>query len=137
MREFLGDVAWGPLALLLVDMPSDIDRLDDLAELVPTLAGAMIVTIPSEESRRSVERAMRGATEAGVRLLGVVENMSGYACAECGSTGRLFDGCAGNALAQQFGVPLLGRIPWLPPGAHAAHRAALGAVTDSLLGVLP
>ena len=80
---------------------------------------------------------MRGAVETSVRLLGVVENMSGYACAECGSTGPLFEGCAGDLLAEQFGVPLLGRIPWIPPGAQAARRAALDAVTESLLAVLP
>jgi ATP-binding protein involved in chromosome partitioning len=137
LREFLGDVAWGPLDLLLVDLPSDSDRLGDLAELVPTLAGAVVVTIPSEESRRSVERATRCATEAGVRLLGVVENMSGYACAMCGTIGPLFEGHAGSELAEQFGVPLLGQIPWIPPGAHAARHAALDALTERLLAVLP
>ena len=80
---------------------------------------------------------MRCATEAGVKLLGVIENMSGYACAKCGTTGPLFEGRAGSVLAEQFGVRLLGRIPWVPPGAHAAHHAALDAVTERLLEVLP
>jgi ATP-binding protein involved in chromosome partitioning len=83
-----------------------------VAALVPNLAGAVVVTIPSEESRRSVERSMRGAIEAGIPLLGVVENMSGYACSQCDHVGRLFPGAAGEDLAREFNVPLLARIPF-------------------------
>jgi ATP-binding protein involved in chromosome partitioning len=131
LRELLGDVAWGALELLVVDMPPVADRIEDLAELVPDLAGAVAVTIPSEESRRSVERAMRRAVDVGVRLLGVVENMSGYECAACGTRGRLFDGGAGAALAAQFGVPLLASLPFSLAAPPAEALAA------GLLEVLP
>jgi ATP-binding protein involved in chromosome partitioning len=124
LREFLSDVAWGTLDVLLVDLPPGGDRLGDLAELVPGLAGAIAVSIPSEESRRSVERSMRGAADAGIRLLGVVENMSGYGCPHCNRQGPLFPGSAGADLAGQFGVPLLATIPFLPPGANHAEPAA-------------
>ncbi|HJU65569.1 MAG TPA: P-loop NTPase [Gemmatimonadaceae bacterium] len=120
LREFLSDVVWGGLDLLLVDMPADADRLGDLAALVPSLTGAVFVTIPSEESRRSVERAMRSARDANVRMLGVVENMSGYLCVDCGRSAPLFEGNAGDALARAFGVPLLARLPLAPPGARAS-----------------
>jgi ATP-binding protein involved in chromosome partitioning len=134
LREFLADVRWGALDLLLVDLPPGVDHLEDLAELVPDLTGAIAVTIPSEESRRSVERAMHAARESKVRLLGVVENMSGYACAECGSTGPLFPGEAGAALARSFGVPLLDRVPFRATPPEASRLATL---TDALLAVLP
>jgi ATP-binding protein involved in chromosome partitioning len=136
LREFLADVVWGELDVLLIDLPPGTDRLDDLTELVPTLAGAIAVTIPSEESRRSVERAMRRAKQAGVPLLGVVENMSGYACADCGAIAPLHEGSAGAMLADTFGVPLLYRLPFLP-SERADAPAILDALAASCLAVLP
>jgi ATP-binding protein involved in chromosome partitioning len=117
LREFLSDVVWGDLDILLVDLPPGGDRLADLAALVPGLSGAVAVTIPSEESHRSVQRSIHSALDAKIRLLGVVENMSGYSCSECGHVGPLFEGDAGTSLAKEFGVPVLGRIPF----AHAEH----------------
>ncbi len=115
LREFLADVAWGTLDLLLIDLPPGADRLADLAALAP-LAGAVAVTLPSEESRRAVARAMRAARSADVTLLGVVENMSGYACPGCDTVRPLFPGDAGESLAREFEVPFLGRIPFVPGG---------------------
>ncbi len=119
LREFLADVAWGPLDLLLVDLPPGTDRLQDLADLVPGLAGVLAVTLPSEESRRAVARAMRAAAGAGLRLVGVVENMSGYVCSGCATPRPLFAGDAGAELAAEFGVPLVARLPFVPTGAPA------------------
>jgi ATP-binding protein involved in chromosome partitioning len=132
LRELLGDVAWGALDLLLVDLPPGVDRLRDLAALVPSLAGVVAVTIPSEESRAAVARSLRAAADARIRLLGVVENMSGRICAACGASGALFEGDAGASLAESFGIPLLGRVPFDPAGG-AAGDAALAAVTQALL----
>ncbi|MBI1967524.1 MAG: P-loop NTPase [Gemmatimonadetes bacterium] len=117
LREFLGDVWWGDLELLLVDLPPGADGVADLRDLVPEMTGALGVTIPTDEARQSVARALRAATEAGIRLLGIIENMAGYQCGECGRPGPLFPGDAGPALAAEFGVPLLARIPFLA-GAH-------------------
>jgi ATP-binding protein involved in chromosome partitioning len=134
LREFLADVVWGDLDLLLVDLPPGPDRLEDLAELVPDLAGAVVVTLPSDESFHSVERSMKSARDRGIRLLGVVENMSGYTCADCGRTGPLFPGNAGTDLARKFEVPLLGQVPFMPgAGARHGHPALL----DAFLKVLP
>jgi ATP-binding protein involved in chromosome partitioning len=136
LREFLSDVVWGSLAVLVVDMPPDGDRIEDLLALVPDLGGVLAVTIPSEESQRSVTRALRCARDAGAPLLGIVENMSGYACGECGTVGPLFTGEAGETLARQFAIPLLYRIPFTP-GAHPADVPALSArLADAVLGAL-
>jgi ATP-binding protein involved in chromosome partitioning len=136
LRELLGDVAWGELDVLLVDLPPGSDRLDDLIELVPDLAGALVVTIPTDESRRSVERAIRRARQAGVRALGVVENMSGYRCADCQTLGPLFSGDAGELLASSFGVPLLCRVPFLPPDPAGSHPAPLVDLAAACLEAL-
>ena len=119
LREFLADVAWGSLDLLLIDMPPDAGRLADLATLVRDKLAAIAVTIPSDESARSVERALTAARDAGVPILGVVENMSGYACSTCETIGPLFAGNAGARLAAAFDVPLLARLPFVPVGVSA------------------
>jgi ATP-binding protein involved in chromosome partitioning len=116
LREFLSDVRWGALDLLLIDLPPGADGAVELGALIPNLAGALAVTIPTDESRRSVSRTMRAAADAGVRLLGVVENMSGYHCAGCEETRPLFSGDAGARLAQAFRVPLLGAVPFSADG---------------------
>ena len=119
LREFLADVAWGSLDVLLIDMPPDAGRLADLATLVRDKLAAIAVTIPSEESARSVQRALAAARDAGVTILGIVENMSGYACSTCETIGPLFAGNAGSRLAAAFDVPLLARLPFVPGGRAA------------------
>ncbi|MFQ5703861.1 MAG: P-loop NTPase [Gemmatimonadales bacterium] len=128
VREFLSDVAWGELSLLLIDMPPGVGRISDLAELVPDLDGVVAVTIPSEESRRSVERSLHRVRESGVEIIGLVENMSGYRCGSCGVTGNLYGGDAGADLADQFSVPLLGRIPFEPSSPAPADGHPTGRV---------
>jgi Mrp family chromosome partitioning ATPase len=132
LREFMADVVWGRRDLLLVDMPPDVDRLDDLETLVAHRVRAVVVTIPTEESRRSVARAMRRAVDAGIPILGIIENMSGYACGGCGETGPLFPGDAGDSLSAEFGVPLLGRLPFVPQGQPPGTATALGALGDAM-----
>lgn len=119
LREFLGDVLWGDLELLLVDLPPGADGVADLRELVPQLSGVLAVTIPTDEARESVARTLHAATAAGIKPLGVIENMAGYRCPGCGDIGPLFRGSAGPALAAAFGIPLLARIPFLAAGVPA------------------
>lgn len=136
LREFLSDVQWGTLDVLLVDLPPGAGALDDLAQLVPDLVGVLAVTIPTEESRRSVARAMELAREAKMRLLGVIENMSGYACPGCGATHPLFPGDAGAQLSEKFGVPLLGRIPFSPSTSGGLRGALAAPIPEALLGAV-
>lgn len=104
LRELLADVAWGPLDLLLLDLPPGMQRFLELCDLLPAPPAVLTVTIPTAESADAVRRAMRAAQDRGAPLLGVVENMSGPP----------FQGHAGSELAAAFAVPLLGQIPWHP-----------------------
>jgi ATP-binding protein involved in chromosome partitioning len=122
LREFLTDTAWGPLDLLLIDLPPGADRLPTLAGLLPELAGAVVVTIPSEISHLVVKKSIVLARDAGSPLLGLVENMAGYVCLECGALGALFEGPGGERTAAQLGVPFLGRVPFDPRLARAADH---------------
>jgi ATP-binding protein involved in chromosome partitioning len=143
LREFLGDVAWGRLDLLLVDMPPGSERLDTLAELVPGLAGIVVVTIPSDASYRAVKRAAEAARSRRIPILGVVENMAGYRCSSCRGDGPLFAGDAGDRLTREMDAPLLARIPFDPAvqagidaGDTTAAAAALAPAAEALLARL-
>lgn len=131
LREFLGDVQWGNLELLLVDLPPGADGVADLFTLVPQLTGALAITLPTEESRRSVARALSAARVAGITLLGVIENMAGYSCADCGRSAAVFPGQAGADLVAEFGIPLLARIPLLPAG-QAVPDGEWGRVLEAM-----
>lgn len=117
VRELLGDVRWGALDLLLVDLPPSIQRYAELADILPEPPAVLTVTIPTPESRDAVRRAVRAAGERGSQLLGVVENM----------VGDQFPGDAGEALAREFDILLLARIPFHPAPATwdalASHSA--------------
>ena len=143
LREFLADVAWGALDLLLVDMPPGSERLDTLADLVPDLAGVVVVTIPSDASYRAVARAVEAARGRKLELLGVIENMSGYRCDGCQTAGPLFAGDAGERLARATGAPLLARVAFDPlvqasvdAGDTAPAAEALAPAAGRLLGRL-
>ena len=104
LREFMGDVVWGSLDTLLVDLPPGIQRYTELCDILGSAPPVLTVTIPTPESRDAVRRAMRAAVERGSQLLGIVENM----------VGGQFEGTAADELAAEFATPVLARIPWHP-----------------------
>jgi len=114
LREFLGDVAWGDLDFLLVDVPPGTDKIGRLLELVPALPAAVVVTTPSEMSRSVVARSLRLLAEAGVQRLGLVSNMTGYLCPGCEELHPLFPGDGAERLSREAGVPIWGEIPFVP-----------------------
>lgn len=114
LRELLGDVEWGTLDTLLLDLPPGMQRYIELCDILGDPPAVLTVTIPTPESRDAVRRAMRAAVERGSRLLGVVENMVGGPLA----------GTAGDDLAREFSTDVLARIPWHPT---ADTWSALGA----------
>ena len=132
LREFLGDVAWGALDLLLADMPPGSERLDTLAELVPGLRGIVVVTIPSDASYRAVKRAVEAARAARIPILGVVENMAGYRCGSCRADGPLFAGDAGDRLARETGAAILARVPFDPALQAQVDAGDAGAAAEAL-----
>ena len=104
LREFLGDVAWGTLDLLLLDLPPGMQRYLELCDILAAPPAVLTVTIPTAESGDAVRRAMRAAVERGSELSGIVENM----------VGPEFSGTAADDLAKEFGTPILARVPFHP-----------------------
>lgn len=113
IREFLADVIWGDLDYLLADLPpgAAADKPPVLASFLPDLAGAVMVTTPSEVASEVVQKSIGYATELGLRVLGVIENMSRYRCPSCGAEHELFDGDT-ESMCRALDLPLLGRIPF-------------------------
>ena len=122
LREFLGDVEWGDLDVLLVDVPPGTDKIRRLLELVPEVDQMLLVTIPSETSRFVVSKSVRMAREAAVGTVALVANMVGHTCPECGHVSELFTGDGAKRLEEESGVPVWAEIPFDP---------RLGAATDS------
>jgi len=112
LRELLADTIWGELDFLLIDMPPGSDRMDNIRDLVPELAGAVEITIPSPVSQHIVSKSITKNTLMGVPIIGLVENMATYVCPHCEKEGGLFEGEDVERLAQRKGVPLLARIPF-------------------------
>ena len=113
IREFLSDMAWGELDYLLADLPpgAAADKPPLLAGLIPDLAGAVVVTTPSEVASNVVQKSIAYAQELGIEILGVVENMSQYRCPSCGEENPLFEGDT-ESMCEVLGLPLLGRVPF-------------------------
>jgi ATP-binding protein involved in chromosome partitioning len=132
LREFLGDVEWGPLDELVVDLPPGSERLATLVDLVPSLAGMVAVTIPSVSSHRAVSRALESARAPGVRLLGVVENMCARRCPRCGEEQALFAGDAGERLGREWNAPFVSRLPFDPALQEATDEGRTDAAADAL-----
>jgi ATP-binding protein involved in chromosome partitioning len=123
LREFLADVNWGSLDLLLIDLPPGAPRLVDLHDLVPDLTGILAVTIPTDESLDAVHRALAVARGRDVPILGLVENMAGFACPACGHNERVFPGDAGATLAAAFAVDPPMSLPFGPTPADQDRLA--------------
>jgi ATP-binding protein involved in chromosome partitioning len=114
LRQFLKDVEWGELDVMVVDLPPGTgDAQLTLVQQVP-LSGGVIVTTPQEVSVIDVERGIAMFNQVNTPVLGIVENMSAYVCPHCGTRDELFGSGGGERLARQFGIPLLGQIPIVP-----------------------
>ena len=115
VRQFFQDVRWGELDYLVVDMPPGTgDVALSLTQTVP-VAGAIVVTTPQVVSLADTRRAVGMYKKLGVPTLGLIENMSYFACPGCGHESDIFGRGGGNALAEELGVPFLGHIPLYEP----------------------
>jgi ATP-binding protein involved in chromosome partitioning len=115
IQQFFRQVAWDDLDYLIVDMPPGTgDVALSLSQSVP-VSGAIVVTTPQQVSLADTRRAVRMYQKLNIRPLGLVENMSHFACPNCGHEADIFGHGAGERLAHDLQVPFLGRLPIYPP----------------------
>ncbi|AEH23347.1 ATPase-like, ParA/MinD [Thermodesulfobacterium geofontis OPF15] len=111
IRQFIGDIDWGELDYLVIDSPPGTgDEPLTVAKTIPD-AYALIVTTPQEVSLIDVKKAIRFCQKIKLRILGIVENMSGFICPHCGKPVDIFKKGGGQKLADELGIRFLGRIP--------------------------
>ncbi|KAK5712129.1 cytosolic Fe-S cluster assembly factor cfd1 [Elasticomyces elasticus] len=129
IRQFLSDVHWGSTDYLLIDTPpgtSDehialaeqlltLSTTDPAAAVpnspLPRLAGAVLVTTPQAIATSDVRKEVNFCVKTNIPTLGVIENMSGYACPCCGEVSNLFSSGGGQVMAEEMGVRFLGIVP--------------------------
>jgi Mrp family chromosome partitioning ATPase len=112
IKQFLKDVAWGDLDVLVIDSPPGTgDEPLSVCQLIGRLDGAVIVTTPQQVAAVDVRKSITFCRQMHLPVLGVVENMSGFACPACGEVTQIFRTGAGKQIASDMGVPFLGSIP--------------------------
>jgi Mrp family chromosome partitioning ATPase/predicted Fe-Mo cluster-binding NifX family protein len=115
IRQFLKDVAWGELDYLIVDCPPGTgDEPLAVAQLSGKGSKAVIVTTPQDLAIADVRRSVSFCGAVSLPVAGIIENMSGFVCPDCGKTIDLFKTGGGEKLATEMGIPFLGRIPFDP-----------------------
>ena len=130
LKQFLEQVDWGPLDVMVVDMPPGTG--DAQLSLVQTidLGGAIMVTTPQAVSVGDVRRGVKMFQRVNTRVLGIVENMSALLCPHCGEEIDVFGREGGRRLASEMGLPLLGLVP-LDPEVRRAGDAGSPTVLSS------
>jgi ATP-binding protein involved in chromosome partitioning len=125
LQELLACMDWGKLDYLLVDLPPGVERTVHYAELLGPAAAFVLVAIPSDLARGVVARSIDALAKTPNRILGYIENMDGYHCAECGRVKPLFPARSRVELA----LPRLGSVPFDPELAALCDRG--GSLSDS------
>jgi ATP-binding protein involved in chromosome partitioning len=111
LQQMLGDVAWGELDVLVVDLPPGTgDAQLTMAQRVP-LAGAVIVSTPQDIALLDARKALNMFRKVDVPVFGIVENMSYFVCPSCGHRSEIFSHGGARATAERYGVDFLGEIP--------------------------
>lgn len=118
VRQFLSDVLWGDVDYLLIDTPPGTsDEHISLAETLLKKAapgqvkGAVVATTPQAVATADVKKELNFCKKTGIRVLGVVENMSGFVCPNCSECTNLFSSGGGKVMAEEFDVKFLGSVP--------------------------
>ena len=111
ITQMLREVAWGDLDLLVVDLPPGTgDASLTMAQQTP-LAGAVIVSTPQDIALIDTRRSIAMFRKVNVPLLGMIENMSGFCCPDCGHVSPIFGHGGARIEAEKIGTPFLGAIP--------------------------
>ncbi len=114
IQQMLKDVMWGALDYLVFDMPPGTgDAQLSLSQVLP-LSGVVMVTTPQDVALLDVRKAIGMFQRLNVPILGIVENMSTFACPHCGQHTSIFGAAGGQRVADEYGAPLLARLPLDP-----------------------
>jgi len=115
IKQFIGQVAWGNLDYLIVDLPPGTgDEPLSIGQLIKNVSGVIVVTTPQDVALLDSRKAVNFAKILKMPVIGILENMSGFVCPHCGKEIDLFKVGGGEVAARELGVPFLGRVPIEP-----------------------
>ncbi|MGC2299876.1 MAG: Mrp/NBP35 family ATP-binding protein [Acidobacteriaceae bacterium] len=118
IRQFLQQVEWGELDILLIDLPPGTgDVVISLVQTVP-LTGAIVVSTPSDVALQDARKALEMFHQVNVEVLGIVENMSHFTCPHCHQEIDIFSRGGAERTAKQFNIPFLGSVELVPEIRH-------------------
>jgi len=130
IRQFISDIEWGDLDYLIVDSPPGTgDEPLTVAQTIPD-AEALVVTTPQEISLADVRKSINFCRQVNLKIIGVVENMSGFVCPHCGENLAIFGSGGGREMAAQMDVPLLGAIPLDPEVVKMGDKGRLDSLME-------
>jgi|WetSurMetagenome_2_1015567.scaffolds.fasta_scaffold00340_5 ATP-binding protein involved in chromosome partitioning len=112
IKQFIKDVVWGDLDYLIIDSPPGTgDEPLSICQLIDDLDGAVIVTTPQKIAALDVRKSITFCRSLNVPIIGVIENMSGFACPDCGKVTQILSSGGGKAMSDDMGVTFMGSIP--------------------------
>lgn len=112
LRQLIEDAEWGNLDYLILDFPPGSgDEVLSAAQLITGDRAAVIVTTPQEMSMADCRKCIDFCKKLEIGIAGIIENMAGFTCPDCGHTHPLFSSGGGEALAKRYNAPLLARLP--------------------------
>jgi ATP-binding protein involved in chromosome partitioning len=113
IQQFLEEVQWEGYDYMVLDMPPGTgDEPLSISQLVPKVDGVVIVVTPQDVALLDARKAIDFCKKVEMKVLGIVENMSGFVCPHCGETTYIFKKGGGEEAAKKYNVPFLGRIPF-------------------------
>ncbi len=115
VQQFLEDVVWTDTDYMVVDFPPGTgDEALTVSQLVPDSDGVIVVITPQDVAILDAVKAINFAGQLKLRVLGIVENMSGFLCPHCGKRTDLFKSGSTESIAKKYGIEPLGEIPFFP-----------------------
>ncbi len=140
LMQFLGDVAWGELDFLLLDLPPGTGDVALTLSQKLQANGSIIVTTPQEVALQDVYKSVSMNQKVGIPITGVVENNSYFICNSCDARHELFGSGGGQKVAEMAGAPLLAQLPldpsvqkWGDAGTPVVEAAPQSAIARKLL----
>ncbi len=143
ISQFIGHTVWGELDYLIIDSPPGTG--DEPLSVVQTAQpdGALIVTTPQEVATFDVRKSIDFCNKLNVKVIGIIENMSGFVCPHCNTETAIFSSGGGKKMADELGIPFLGALPIDPAfvvhsdkGDSIIDRGSGGKTIEVILGII-
>ena len=134
IKQLIGDFDWGDLDYLIIDLPPGTgDEPLSIAQIIPKITGAIIVTTPQDVALVSVRKSITFVKKLNIPVIGIIENMSGFTCPHCGKKVDIFKSGGGKKAAEDFNLPYLGDIPLDPTIVETGDNGTTKMIDDSTL----